>query len=171
MTEQAPPDGRGRHSRAGREILEEQNITGSGRPCTQNDCSEAPNHEKITSASSRWPSAAGIGSGMLLGTFLGSGDVVGVRCGRHGRGIDSFRSILSGAQAKCPNCTPEVIFSCLTTFGRSQFLSSLLVYNYYRELCFKDRGFSRNLYKIQKNDIEHFGKRNRQISEFPSRLA
>ena len=67
-----------------------------------------PNHEKITSGSSGWVSAAGIGSGMLLGTFLGSGDVVGANSRRHGRDIDSFCFILSDGEAKCPygsNCT------------------------------------------------------------------
>ena len=45
------------------------------------------------------------GSGMLLGTFLGFGDVVGVNSRRHGCDIDSFCSILSGGEAKCPYCS------------------------------------------------------------------
>ena len=78
---------------------------GGGGGGTPNDRPKVPNHEKITSGSSGSVSAPGIGSGMLLGTFLGSGDFIGVRCGRHGRGIDSFCSILSGGQAKCPYCS------------------------------------------------------------------
>ena len=107
MTEQRPPDGYGRPSRAGKKILERrrphpiQPCAGAG---TQNDRPKVPNHEKITSGSSGWVYAAGIGSGMLLGTLLGSRDLVGVSCDRYGRGIDSFRSNLIGGQAKCPYC-------------------------------------------------------------------
>ena len=72
---------------------------------TPNDSPKVPNHEKITSGSSGSVSAPGIGSGMLLGTFLGSGDVVGVNSRRHGRDIDSFCFILSGGEAKCPYCS------------------------------------------------------------------
>ena len=75
---------------------------GGGYP---NDRPKVPNHEKITSGSSGWASAPGIGSGMLLGTFLGFADVVGVNSRRHGCDIDSFCSILSGGEAKCPYCS------------------------------------------------------------------
>ena len=100
-----------RPSQARQKILEQRCSIGSARPVTSNNRPKVPNHEKITSGSPGWISAAGIGSGMLLGTFLGSGDFIGVRCGRHGRGIHSFCSILSGGHANypcCSNCTLQL---------------------------------------------------------------